>query len=231
MTEQPATEQVLVLARCRAGDAGQALGLKAGDILVGLDGAPWRGSAVRLQAHILRAGKECALCFQRGEAVFTVLSARADLGQWRQIAPPEGGAAVPACRAGLCNWEIMADRRGNHDLFATVPGLLALIAPPIWLAQARLWPGLALFAAASALCMPVGWPLVACLWLAGGLHLWRDGASHQRIALQMQGFRRAGIIAAHSEAEAASTWQAIFPDAKFRFAPQGHGPLSASELG
>jgi hypothetical protein len=231
MSEQPPPEQVLVLLRCRATDAGHGFGLRGGDILIGLDGAPWRGSAVTLQAQILRAGKDCALSFQRGAAVFTILCGRADLGQWRRVAPPEGLAPVPPCPESLRNWEIMADRRDMHDVFASVPTVLALVAPPLWLAQTRLWAGLALFAAAVALSMPVGWPLVACIWLAAGLHLWRDGAAHQRVALQMQGFRRVAIIAARSEAEAAMIWQRLVPEAKFRFAPPRPVQMAPSELG
>jgi hypothetical protein len=231
MTEPPLPEQMLVISRCREGDIGLSFGLKAGDMLIGLNGQPWRGAAVSLQAQILRSGRDCALSFQRGNVAFTVLSSRADLGQWRKIPPPESVLPVPRGPDGLRNWEIMADRRNNHDLFACMPTLLALVAPPVWLAQARLWSGLALFAAAVALCLPVGLPLVIPIWLAAGLHLWRDGAAHRRVALQMQGFCRVGIIAARSEGEAALIWQSLVPDAKFRFAPARAERMAASEVG
>ena len=231
MNTQPPPDHTLVLLRCRQGDKGHALGLRSGDILIGVDGKTWRGGTTALQARMNNADRPSALSFQRGSAVFTVMTGCANLGTWQRIAMPEAGAGLPARPDGLSNWEIVVDARGNHDLFAHGPSLLALLLPPLWLAKSRLWTGLALFGAIVALAVPVGLPLVVCVWLAAGLHLWRDGAAHQRVNLQMQGYARAGTIAARSEAEAVASWLGLVPEARFRFAPPVRSAGPQSELG
>lgn len=231
MSPDEKTEYMLVLDRCRMDDAGHLFGLRSGDILVGVNGVAWRGTAAALQMHMASAGQASTLTFQRGSTAFSVLVERADLGQWRRE-PLRAGLAEPFGNPEkLQNWEVMVDGRGNHDLFATAPSILALVAPPVWLAQTRLWAGLAVFAGVSTLALPVGVPLLACVWLVAGLHLWRDGAEHQRVALLMQGYRRAGIIAARNETGAVESWQALVPNARFRFAAPARPIAARSELG
>ncbi len=231
MSPQNKHEQVLVLNRCRMDDFGHWFGLRAGDVLLAVDGRPWRGTAAALQMQMARAGRPSALSFQRGAAVFTVLCERADLGRWAQEPPRSKLGPIPDCTETLRNWEIMVDTRGNHDLFAANPSWLALVAPPLWLAQARLWAALALFFAVAAVALPAGGVLVACVWLAAGLHLWRDGAVHQRVTLNDRGYRLAGVVAAPSEAAAMATWQALVPQARFRFSPTLPMAVAQSEPG
>ncbi|CUX82100.1 MAG: Protein of unknown function (DUF2628) [Roseibaca calidilacus] len=232
MADDKTPESVLVLKRCRTEDAGHVFGLRGGDILLGVNGTAWRGSVAALQKRILQHPAPSALSFQRKDAVFTILTDRADLGQWQAEPVPQTLAALPDTPETLRNWEIVASPRGGHDLFSTAPSLLALVAPPIWLAQSRLWSGLALFVAVCALGLPVGWPLIGCVWLAAGLHLWRNGVQHQRLALQLEGYSRAAIIAAASEASAMAGWRALNPNARFRFAaPPAPAKQPASELG
>lgn len=211
-------QSVLVLKRCRVNEAGYPFGLHAGDMLIGVNGVAWRGSAAALQKAVAAHGKPSLLTFLRGAAVFAILTERADLGLWDEVTAQRECPDVPKADSRMHNWEIMADMEGNHDLFPVAAPWLALVAPPVWLAQSRQWTGLAVFAAVIALCLPVGPALYIAVWLVAGLHLWRDGADHQRVALQLQGFTRRGIVAAKSEADAVALWCRLAPDAQFRFA-------------
>jgi hypothetical protein len=218
VTPTPA-EQVLVLKRCRTDDAGHCLGLRGGDVLITVDGTPWRGTATALQAHMARTGRATALGFQRAGVGFTVLTARVDLGQWARLPLDDTHTTLPDYAEGLRNWQIMADAYGNFDLFPVIPSIMALIAPPVWLAQGRLWAALVLFVMLATLALPVGVLLVAAIWVAVGVHLWRDGAGHQRVTLEMQGYCSAAILATKTEGQAIETWKSLNPRARFRFDP------------
>jgi hypothetical protein len=218
---------VLVLTRCRADDPGHLFGLRGGDVLLGVDGHLWSGTSRALARHFTRQRRAVLLTFQRGEVVFSVLSERSDLGWWTMQPRPAALASLPEMTAPLGMWEIVAQPSGAHDLFCLQRSWLALITPPLWLAQARLWPGLALFAAAMALCLPVGPVLAMLVWIAAGLHLWQAGPDHRRVALQVQGYSRRARIAAPSEAAAIATWTMLSPKARFRYAP-APTPVAAS---
>jgi len=217
MTKLPEDIQ-LCLKRCRSGDAGYPFGLLAGDLLIGLNGAPWRGSAIDLHKTVSAYGQQSLLTFLRKGGVFSILTERADLGLWEMQPVQADLPDLPAPDKRLRSWDVMADRNGIHDLFPVDASLLALVAPPVWLAQSRLWSGLAVFVAVIVLSLPVGLALVLAVWLVAGLHLWRDGAQHQRVTLQMQGFVRRGILAATSESEAVALWCQLYPETRFCFA-------------
>lgn len=225
---QTGPAQTLRLARCGAADPGAAYGLRRGDLLLGVDGQPWRGTAAALATHLARARRPVALSFGRGAAVLTILSPRADLGPWETTPPPSEPAELPA-PLGLTNWEILRHPDGTHDLFRRAPSLLALIAPALWLAQMRMWTWLATLACGMALALPGGPPLVIAVWLAAGLHLWRAGPGHLRAARLAQGYHPVGVIAARGEAGACQHWSALNPTARFRFIPANRTTISATE--
>ncbi|MGP9805041.1 hypothetical protein [Paracoccus sp. NSM] len=214
-----APDTTLRLARCGARDAGAAYGLKRGDLLIGLDGAPWQGGADALSRRVAAAGRPVALTFQRGTALVTVMVRRADLGPWEraplsQITPADQPLPDPL---GLVNWEIMRRADGTHELFSRSSSMLALIAPALWLAQMRLWTWLATLILALALALSGGPLLMLAVWFAAGLHLWRAAAGHLRAARLAEGYRPLGIIAARTEAEACRLWAELHPGARFRF--------------
>lgn len=229
MTE--ATDTVLVLTRCRTDDAGHVFGLRGGDILRAVDGEPWQGSANALKRRMARQTDPVALQFQRGDVVFAILTTQADLGFWDSKPRPETLPPVPKLGGNLGLWEIVARPCGAHELFPLGRSWLAAILPPLWLVQARIWTGLALFVAALAITLPAGPIMAGLVWVAAGLHLWQLGPDHQRVALQMQGFGRRGRIAARNEAEAVATWTALHPKARFRFASPVRAESLQSELG
>jgi len=98
MADDKTPESVLVLKRCRTEDAGHVFGLRGGDILLGVNGTAWRGSVAALQKRILQHPAPSALSFQRKDAVFTILTDRADLGQWQAEPVPQTLAALRHAR-------------------------------------------------------------------------------------------------------------------------------------
>jgi hypothetical protein len=211
--------KTICLVRCGARDAGAALGLRKGDVLVGVDGVAWQGTVTALKARFAAADAPLALTFRRGGAALTLLAQRADLGLWQVVPADPGETPLPAHVDRLCNWDVMQHPCGLHDLVALRPSLLALMAPPVWLAQMRLWTLLTTLCAAAAIALPVGLPLVGFIWLAAGLHFWRAGEGHLRVARLAEGYRKVGVVAAASETEARAAWVALTPDARFRFDP------------
>jgi len=217
MSEEAFASTTLCLGRCKFEDHGHSLGLKTSDILVGVDGQQWRGSLQNLKTRFSQKPGHVALTFQRGDAVWSILTERLDLGEWRQVARTSASQMAPTNPEFLCNWEVVVNCDGTHDLFALRPSLAALVAPALWLAQQRLWTLLATLVAGLAVALPAGMPVVIGLWAAAGLHLWRSGTNHIRADRAAAGFHRVGIVAAQSEIEAIAFWESLNPTAQFRF--------------
>jgi hypothetical protein len=223
---QGAKDSTVTLARCGSRDAGHALALRRGDVLVGVDGTPWRGSADALGARLSGAERPLALSFLRGDVLFSVLSDRADLGLWDSAPVPPGPHALPQGTARLGNWVIL---QGPDERFEPVDSrhsLLALAFPALWLAQMRMWTWLATLAAALVVALAGGPLLVAVVWMASGIHLWRNGAAHLLADRHAAGFVRAGVLAAASENEARAIWSRLSPGARFRFDPAQAAPAA-----
>lgn len=213
----PETAQMLCLNRCKAGDAGHALGLKSGDLLIAVDGKRWTGTINSLKTRLSDGKDTVTLTFQRGDAVWSVLTERLDLGQWGQAPLPVDLSFDAFSTDLLYNWEIVANSNATYDLFALRPSLFALVAPGVWLAYHRLWTLLATLCAAMAVALPAGAPLVVGLWIAVGVHLWRNGAAHLRVDRAAEGFHRVAVVAARGETEAIAICETLYPGARFRF--------------
>jgi hypothetical protein len=217
MSPTNAAAVTLCIGRCRSVDHGHGLGLKSGDILVGVDGKRWTGSLDSLKAHLSDRSDKIVLTFQRGTAIWSVMTDRLDLGQWERLPAPSTTPFAPFATDLLCNWEIVANSDWTHDLFPLRPSVAALMAPALWLAQQRLWTLLATLGAGLAVALPAGVPVMVALWAAAGLHLWRSGTDHIRADRAGAGFHRVGVVAARSEMEAIAAWEGLRPNARFRF--------------
>jgi hypothetical protein len=217
MSQSNTAAVTLCIGRCRATDPGHGLGLKSGDVLLGVDGKRWSGSLDSLKAHVSGQGRQIALTFQRGPAVWSVLTDRIDLAQWDRMPAPPAAAFTAFEPDLLCNWEIIANADWTHDLIPVRPSLAALLAPALWLAQQRLWTLLATLGAGLAVALPAGIPVMVALWAAAGVHLWRSGTDHIRADRAGAGFHRVGVVAARSELEAIAVWETLRPGSRFRF--------------
>ena len=219
-TSEPVTSAL----RLRSGGiepAGQALGLRAGDMLDTINGRPFRGGEAALRARFAeRVEKPLALGFRRGTETFLVLATTARLGRWEAVPCPlpdaaEGGRIDPE---GLQNYQVMRSEMGVYYLYPAMPSLLALVAPPLWLLQMRLWAQAATVVAAlaaAAVVMPV---LAAVVWVAAGLWVRRTGAAFLRADRAGRGLRFAGVFAARGEAEAHAAHLARHPGDRYLFA-------------
>jgi len=201
---------------------GRAFGLRVGDLLLRLDGQAIDGQTATLQARF-RDSAEHALCIWRAGEIWQVLSATPALGRWRSAALPDPVPSAPPAD-GLRNWEVMVDAGGRYDVQPCRASWLALLVP-IHLIQMRLWGALALWAALSALCLPLGWiaggMVQALIWL----YFWRAAPSLVRADRSARGFRLWRIIAARSEAVLHRQMPDLAPALRFVHArpqPQPH---------
>jgi hypothetical protein len=218
------TEPVTSALRLRSGGiepAGQALGLRAGDMLDAINGRPFRGGEAALRARFAERGeKPLAMGFKRGTETFLVLATTSRLGRWEAVPCPlpEGEEAARIDPEGLRNYQVMRSETGVYDLYPAVPSVLAMIAPPLWLLQMRLWAQGATLAAALAAAGVVMPLLAAVVWIAAALWVRRTAATFLRADRAARGLRFAGVIAARGEAEAHAAHLARHPGDRYLFA-------------
>lgn len=216
----PPCTTTLRLGKGKIWPAGQALGLRVGDVLAAVDGAPFRGNAAVLRGMISQGRGPLALTFLRGAGSFTVMATRVDFGIWEPATPPAVEPSYPANPAQLTNWEILRDTSGTHDLFALAPALSALVVPFLWMMQKRLWLPLAVFVSALAVGVAVQPLAGAVIYLAAGINLRQMAPHYLRAERRSRGFRTVAVIAARSERAAITAYRALDPTARFLFAPE-----------
>jgi hypothetical protein len=220
ISPDPLCPTTLRLAKGRIWPAGQALCLRAGDILLAVDGAPFRGNAAVLRGMAAQSRSPLALSFQRGTESFTVLATRVDFGIWEAAPPPAAEADYPADASMLTNWEILRDGKGLHDLFVLAPALSALVVPFLWMMQKRLWLPLAIFVSALGVGVAVSPFAGAAIYLAAGINLRQMAPHYLRAERRSHGFRTVAVVAARSERAAILAYRRLDPAARFLFAPE-----------
>lgn len=205
----------LAVAQGRQPAAIRALGLRAGDLLLSVDGAPFRGDSDAL-ARALQSRTPRLLTFQRDDGTFHILAEGALRAHWdRRPSPPADRATSGLDASLMVNWEILADPAGNCDIQRLRPSIYALVLPLLWLAQNRLWPSLATATAAIVVSLAVS-PLAAvAVHLACGLFVFRSGAGHVRKDRAARGLWPDMVLAAPSEKAAIAAYQALRPGAHF----------------
>lgn len=209
--------------------AGHAMGLMAGDILAMINGRVFQGTVEMLRSRFAeRGGKPLALTFQRGAVRFTVLATTAELGIWEGADNPAteddlGRAFDPEF---LQNWVALRSDKGVYDLFPETPGTLALIAPPLWLLQYRLWvPFAAVMAALVAAALVAPW-VVLPVWGAVALHVRRSAAMYLRADRAQLDLRPCLVIAAHSEKAAHAAMNRLYPADRYIYSAKP-APIAA----
>ncbi|MFC7703724.1 hypothetical protein ACFQXB_05915 [Plastorhodobacter daqingensis] len=212
------------------GRTARAFGLRGGDVLIGLDGAPFRGTPDVLAVRMAPAapGREVALTLWRDGRVFSVLAPRPDLGHWAVASSElcsrigtEPDLAEAAERPGLRSWELWCGPARNSqrpaDLLALGEDWLAVALPPLWMLNRRLWtPFVAVVLAclATALVSPflalLAYGLVMLCTRRARLTLLRGQATTAGLGFWM-------VIAAHDEREAQNVAQRLDPALCFRW--------------
>ena len=221
----PRAESTVRLRDAGVGVEGRKLGLRGGEVLLAINGRPFRGDDdVLTRRFEARGGKPLALSFARGMEEFTVLAETAKLGRWEVIAagpmPDMEEAPTRIDPESLRNFEVMRSDKGVYDLYPAVPPVMAALAAPVWLLQMRIWvPGATLVAALAASAVVAPW-LAAVVWLAAGIWVRRAAAYFVRSDRRLRGLAWEGMIAARTEAEAHARHLARYPEDRNLFAPE-----------
>lgn len=202
---------------------GRRHGLAGGEVLLAVNGLPFEGGETALATRLaMRKGKPLVLRFGREGGDLLVLAATMGLGRWEPVAAPPA-AADEAARIDpdrYRNYEVMRDAAGQYDLFCVSLPMIAMMAPPLWFLQMRVWsPVATLLAALAAAAIVTPW-LSVVVWMAAGL--WMRGAALPLLRADRlaRGLSPAGLVAARSEAEAHAAHQARMPGDRCIFCPE-----------
>lgn len=210
----------LVLARTN--QLGTILGLQADDRLIAVNGLPISADPEMLAARIGPSGRATALTMERAGLVWNVLTDTAQLGMWRPGPPPVDRPDGPKGRIypeALQNWEILRAPDGRYDVLPVALPKLALIAPPLWLMQTRLWGSLALWTALVLLGIPLGWPAVLALHALSAVYFWKSGPTLWRTDRLARGLGPDRVLASASETALHAQVRALYPGATYLHMP------------
>lgn len=198
---------------------GIGLGLRAGDTLVAINGVAFQGDASELQERFAW-GRRLALTFLRAGQYMTVLSQTADLGKWdhraHDIKLTDFNRIDPDY---LSNWEVFRSADGLYDVQRLDRSLLALMAPPLWLLQMRMWRPLAAWIAMSLFAGIAGLWAVVAVQIFMGVLFWRSGPDFVRADRRIRGLEPLVILAARSESAAHADINRLYPDLVWVCAP------------
>lgn len=221
MADETSNKVRLTLANRKVSDAGLALGLRPGDMLLAVNGRTFSEGVKSLnQRFAVARGRQLALTFQRGTAVFMVLSRTPALGSWVE---EEGEPQFDGERQDpemLTNWDILVTEDGEYDLFPRKPSLMTIVCPPLWLLQARLWAPMAAITSAIVVAGLIWLPLGAIVWALTGFHIRHSGPAMVRADRLSRGMEHSAIVAAMTETQAHESYRKLQPDAQFIFAPK-----------
>lgn len=198
---------------------GKGLGLHPGDTLVRIDGKPFDGTVTRLlQSFAGQPDRKRVLWFVRDGLEWPVVAKTAALGQWRSVHLPEGFSTGALPTIGLRNWDVLVNADGAYDVQPTEASGFAFLAP-LYLLQMRLWGPLALWAAVSALALPLGWVAGSALQVLLCLYFWRASPTLMRSDRFARGFRYWRIMAARNERDLHEKMAEIAPGLRFVLMP------------
>ncbi|WP_417727008.1 hypothetical protein [Roseovarius sp.] len=217
-TGQPTT----ALALASVNPQGKALGLRPGDTLLRVDAYAVDGQTKDLLALFKhQPDRPRVLWLRRGAEVWAVLSCTAILGRWRAVSVPDAAGALPAPlpAAQLRNFEVICNADNIYDAQSQKPSVLGLL-PPIYMLQMRLWTPLAIWAALSVLCVPLGVIAGGALQALICIYFWRAAPMLVRADRMARGFRLWRVVAARSERDLHRQMVGLAPDLRFFFAAE-----------
>ena len=214
------------IAHRKLGPAGVQLGLKAGDVLVAVNGKPFEGDGASLQLRFDQAhGKPLALTFVRGKVDITVLAYHPNLGLWEACDKVSDWTGERQDPESMLNWEALRSVDGLYDLHPMTPNLSALLCPPLWLMQNRLWVHAVAISAVLFIMWLIWWPLGPVSYVLAGMVLRQTGPILIRLDRINRGLIPYAMVAAHNEAAAHAAYGKIDPVGRFLFSSE---PAEAS---
>lgn len=179
---------------------GAYLGLALNDILIAVNGVPFahpKADLPRALSQLVRG--RAALTFRRDNDDFTVIATTPALGAWDPEPAMQSVVKKRISAAALTNWEIYTCDDGTYDLQPMSPSLLALIAAPLWLAQARLWIPLATIMSVTIITSPFGFFMASAVYGLASVYVWRMSQTLFRADREGKGYERTLVMAAPSE--------------------------------
>jgi len=194
-------------------------GLRAGDTLVAINGVAFHGDTSDLQQRF-SWGRRLALTFLREGTYRSVLSRTADLGKWdhraQDITLSDFKRIDPDY---LSNWEVFRSADGLYDVQRLDRSLLALVTPPLWLLQMRMWRPFAAWIAMSLFAGIAGLWAVVAVQLFMGVLFWKSGPDFVRADRRIRGLEPIGVLAARTESGAHADVSRLYPNLVWVCAP------------
>ncbi len=210
--------QTVKLAGRRLTATGVSLGLRPGDVLAAINGKPFVGTKTQLNDRFREVrGRPLALTFKRGELDITVLTEHSDLGRWEPAPAVTNWSGDRQDPEALRNWEILRGEDGRYDLHPLKPGVAALVFPPLWLMQNRLWAHAAAIVAVVAVAAAIWWVLVPFVYVFSGVIVRATGPLLFRLDRISMGLVPYATVAARTESGAHIAYGKIDPKGHFLY--------------
>lgn len=222
-------EQLLCIEKVVGGYAG-ALGLQKGDVIAGINGAPFYGTKSEFNALFDfnddeedgSRRKTTVLTIDRGGMFFNVAAQMRVLCSFKQVDTPfeELPASLQEMLSNaeseeLTEYLVYYDDRKNGELLLRTRSLMAMVVPPFWLLNQRMPEAAIAASLAIGLTFVVNFILGAIFYCILCLYVGRE---QQNLAISFMNYKRMIFmqqIAAISELEAQKTAIGIDPELYF----------------
>jgi hypothetical protein len=201
--------------------AARVAGLRDGDLLIAVNGTPFEKAGPGPSDRIGALRRPALLSYLRDGHLRMVLTDVDKLGDLVTMPQPEeAGHLAPMQPEVYQNWQVMVSKPdGIYDIHISGPSLLALVLPPFWLIQNRLWVPLAIWVGISLAVVPTGWTGVILCQLALAFYFWRASPTLFRTDRRGQGMMLHDVLAVRSERHLHAQLAQFYPDLRYVFAP------------
>ena len=231
-----AASTFIVIKELRGISRGRSLRLQAEDIIVAIDGVPYQKDIETFLDIIFECDPETGklLTIWRNGVLFNVI-VRGPLGCTLEHAKPDVAEKVTADFAKytvpqietLATYEILRDMFRKCVVIDTRLSQMAVIFPPLWLAQNRLWEVLIATFLIYGATLSVHWVLFVITYVILSIYFRKAHLVLRRSFAMMRGRHIWMVMAAASELEIQQLCRSF--DAKSTFTPDLVGPPQVGE--
>lgn len=231
-----AASTFLVIKELRGISRGRSLRLQPEDIVVAIDGTPYHQDIETFLDIIFECDPETGklLTIWRNGVLFNVI-VRGPLGCTLEHAKPEVAEKVTAAFANytapqietVATYEILRDMFRKCVVIDTRLSQMAMIFPPLWLAQNRLWEVLIATFLIYGATLSVHWVLFVITYVILSIYFRKAHLVLRRSFAMMRGRHIWMVTAAASELEIQQLCRSF--DAKCTFTPDLVGPPQVDE--
>ena len=231
-----AASTFIVIKELRGISRGRSLRLQAEDIIVAIDGVPYQKDIETFLDIIFECDPETGklLTIWRNGVLFNVI-VRGPLGCTLEHAKPDVAEKVTADFAKytvpqietLATYEVLRDMFRKCVVIDTRLSQMAVILPPLWLAQNRLWEVLIATFLIYGATLSVHWVLFVITYVILSIYFRKAHLVLRRSFAMMRGRHIWMVMAAASELEIQQLCRSF--DAKSTFTPDLVGPPQVEE--